>query len=304
MAGQPTLARTTVRNVGGKPISWDLGINGLGVGAWMTDASWRTGEPIVELPEFGSPEFFAARNDLKVDLAGEMSPIVTRIWLPFELRKVDGVPVESDGLTVPATLRPGERIDFVHEWDGYTGLSGGLAGSGGLPPSGPVRISITAWYTVDDPPTDVARAQIDTTVVGGWDEERLHPLEVVDAALADPAFAQLMDEADFLRYDTGYITYVPDSDRWYVGSCGRPEDAEIQYWRLGAVDPVSGEVLELVEGFGNETCDPGTWPLSTGPMASPSESPLEGAPSPSTATEDGDSWNSGRAAAVPTIVRG
>jgi hypothetical protein len=111
---------------------------------------------------------------------------------------------------------------------------------------------------------------------------------VVDAALADPAFAQLMDEVDFLRYDTGYLTYVPGSDRWYVGSCGRPEGAEIQYWRLGAVDPVSGEVLEFVEGFGNETCDPGTWPLSTDPMASPSGSPAEAAPFQSPPMEDGE----------------
>lgn len=98
-------------------------------------------------------------------------------------------------------------------------------------------------------------------------EERLHPLEVVDAALAYPAFAQLTEEADFLRTDTGYITYVPESDRWYVGSCSHPEDIEIQYWRLAAVEPVSGEVLELIYGFGNETCDPGTWPVSTSPWS-------------------------------------
>lgn len=289
VAGQPTRARTTVRNMGGRPISWDLGINGVALAAWMTDASWRIGEPIVELPEFGSPGFFAARNHLKVDLAGEMSPLATRIWLPFELRKVDGVPVESEDFRVPLRIRPGERIDFVHEWGGYTGLSGGLAGSGGLPPSGRARVVISVNFDSEGPGRHVDRMSADTTVVGGWDEERLHPLEVVDAALADPAFAQLMDEADFLRYDTGYRTYVPEADRWYVGSCGRPEGAEIQYWRLGAVDPVSGEVIELLEGFGNETCEPGTWPLATGPMASPSESPFEAAPLTSAATGDGDS---------------
>jgi hypothetical protein len=36
-------------------------------------------------------------------------------------------------------IRPGESIDYVHEWDGYAGLANGVTGTVGLPPSGPAR---------------------------------------------------------------------------------------------------------------------------------------------------------------------
>jgi hypothetical protein len=164
-------------------------------------------------------------------------------------------------------------IVFVHEWDGDARLE--LDGPPvGPPPDGPVRFSATTYYSV--PPEHGSRAltaRVQTSVVGAPDDERLHPLEVIDAALADPTFAAMMAARDFNRTDTGYLTYVDELDRWFVGSCGRPEGAEVQDWHLAEVDPVSGDVLGYVEGAGDESCDPLTWPTSSAPSVIPSDLP-------------------------------
>ena len=135
-----------------------------------------------------------------------------------------------------------------------------------LPPSGPVRIVGRAHYQLSqDGDTRWTTARLDTDVTGGWDDDRLHPLEVVDAALANAAFAEVMEDADFYRGDAGRIHYDREADVWRLGSCGQLDEGSA-WWRLAAVDPYSGEVLEMDEGPGiDETCNVGTWPaeLST-----------------------------------------
>jgi hypothetical protein len=125
---------------------------------------------------------------------------------------------------------------------------------------------------------------MDTQIVGGWDDERPHPMEVVDAALADPTFAALMDGSDFNRADAGFITFDSARGIWYVGSCGSTDELSAR-WRLAGVDPVIGEVLGIVDGAGiDASCNPGTWPdpqPTTGPEAVPSQATGTPAAAPS-----------------------
>jgi len=287
VAGQPARIRTRVKNTRDKPIWWYAGPDGVTVSVQMTDASWRVGEPPVPLPKHGETGF-PARQDLKNEIVGDIEPNVERILLLFKAKRYD----TGDGdMVVVERIPPGQVVEYVHEWDGFARVAQGLAGTVGLPPSGPVRVAVSAHYRElvegEARAALVLRgrtitAKMKTSIVNGWDDDRLHPREVVDAALEDPEFAHLMEEPDFNRYDSGYIAWDFDTERWYVGSCGRAEGDKIRYWRLGAVDPFSGEVLELVEGYGDASCGVGTWPepvaVSPGGVATeaaPSAEPAE-----------------------------
>lgn len=271
VAGQPTRVVTRVTNTGDGPIFWPSGPGSISVGGAMVDATWRSGEPA---PDPGSSE----EPGFKTALLGDLDPPGDRIFLTFGLVEVDGVPVDPDGgIPFPERLRPGQEVSLVHEWDGFVRLAGDYPSVVGLPPSGPVRVGVSAYYSElskgSRGPAQGRKisVELEATVIDGRDEALLHPLEVVDAALGDPGFAELIEASDFTRYDDPYVAYDAEMQHWYVGSCGLNPGEDDRYWRLGIVDSVDGDVLGLIEGHGNETCEPGTWPgpESTIPRPSP-----------------------------------
>ena len=272
VAGQPARVRTTLTNIGDQPVWWQSS-SGISVAATMPRARWRLGEPPIELPKYGEPGF-PAGIDLKNVLLGECEPHCDRVLLDFAVRRVNGRAVEGYGSDMATTRRlaPGDSIVFVHAWDGDARLDQGGAPVG-PPPDGPVHISATAYVSpTRDGRAETIKATLDTSIAGR-DDALLHPFEIVDSALEDPGFADMMASRDFNRYDAGYITYVDTDNRWYVGSCGRAEDAEVQDWHLAEVDPVTGEVIGYIEGGGDESCDSNTWPGFAGEAGKASESP-------------------------------
>jgi hypothetical protein len=259
-AGEPTYLRTTVTNTRDTPIWWLYGTSGLSVQAVMPGLERRVGEPVVPL-DFGDPDTLVI--DLKNNLTDFGKHLRTRLALPLELDEVQGLrrPGGGDVGLPPERVRPGGTLEFVHRWDGALEFEQDQPGDVGLPPSGPVEVTGTASYALEpDGKVRSTEVRLETSVVGGWDEQHLDPLEVVDAVMADPGSAALLADADLSRYDTGIILFDTEEHVWYVGTCGRMSTDDPVHWRLARVDPVSGEVLGLIDGVGTKSCDAGTWP--------------------------------------------
>ena len=259
-AGEPTYLRTTVTNTRDTPIWWLWGKSGLAAQAFMPGLERRVGEPVVPL-DFGDPDTLVI--DLKNNLTSFGKHLRTRLALPLELDEVQGLrrPGGGDIGLPPERLRPGGTLEFVHRWDGSLEFEQDQPGDVGLPPSGPVEVTGAASYALEpDGKVRSTEVRLETSVVGGWDEQHLDPLEVVDAVMADPGSAALLADADLSRYDTGIILFDTDEGVWYVGTCGRMSTDDPVHWRLAKVDPVGGEILGLIDGLGTDSCDAGTWP--------------------------------------------
>ena len=261
VAGEPAYLHTTVRNMRESPIWWLDGTSGLIVRAVMPGLERRVGQPVAAL-DFSTPD--PPVIDLKNSLTSFGKHLRTDVYLPLviQLDEVRGLRRLGGGdVATSERIPPGGTLEFVHRWDGVLEFDQDQPGNVGLPPSGPVDVTGTASYRLKlDGPTRTTEVLLDTSVVGGWDEAHLDPLEVVDAVMADSDFAALLQASDLSRYDTGIVLFDSGEQAWYVGTCGRMTVDEQVHWRLAKADPVSGEVLGLIDGLGTKSCDEGTWP--------------------------------------------
>ena len=80
-------------------------------------------------------------------------------------------------------------------------------------------------------------------------------------ALADQAFAALMDPIDVGDRRTAIVQFDLDTDLWYVGVIDPGRSPRFAETFLGAlVDPASGEVVALIERPWVRGEDPSTQP--------------------------------------------
>jgi hypothetical protein len=153
-------------------------------------------------------------------------------------------------------IRPGEAITQRYVWEGQAGLRWGP------PPSGPVTLTGTFayyWRGRDEPEDlDLDNRKIavplDAWIAGGADETLLSPPEVVDAALADPAFLRYLGTQDLGNGRDEILWYRPELGVWQVGVLAWYEAATPQM-HLVHVDPRTGEVLETVDRPWDERMD-------------------------------------------------
>ncbi len=166
--------------------------------------TWRLGEPRDETSDAA---------DLKNRILADLRPSIEPIILPFKLEKVDGVIVDAaEGIAFPGRLRPGKSIELVFEWDGLTRLERNHPAAGGLPADGPASVAVSVSYTRPtgdrsrSPKTREVTAALETSVIEGRDDELLHPLEVIDIALEEPVFLDLIEASvPGSRSDTGAL---------------------------------------------------------------------------------------------------
>ena len=139
-------------------------------------------------------------------------------------------------------IPPGKTLTDKSRWDGYAQWQ--LA----LPPSGVATITadLASYKRAGASRRKSISASLDVLVVDGLADDRLHPMEIVDAAVADPGLAPL------LRLDGGIepiVQYDADLDLWNVGVL--EDNGRTPYWELrftgGLLDPVTGEVIAIIE---------------------------------------------------------
>jgi hypothetical protein len=131
----------------------------------------------------------------------------------------------------------------------------------GLPPSGAVDLVGRAgyyWRESDGEPANLADKRIelhlDGQIVAGRDRALLDPAEVVDAALADPAFIEWLAGRTIGDGNTPVIWFEPETDAWQVGLL----DYAARQFQLVSVDPRSGAVVGTTERPWDPAVD-GSW---------------------------------------------
>jgi hypothetical protein len=235
VAGEPLWITTKLTNTGKDDV---ISYNGhcdaaVYVSGVMKDQVWRDGLPPGP-QDFEDFKYYATwdRIDGGPTIRLEIEPkgsIGTGGYGCSEVGWADRIP-------------PGKTLTDKSRWDGYAQWQ--LA----LPPGGVATITaeLASFKRARESGRKSISASLDVLVVDGLSEDRLHPMEIVDAAVADPGLAPLLRLGDGKE---PIVQYDAQLDLWYVGVL---EDAgRTPYWELrftgGLVDPVTGEVIATIE---------------------------------------------------------
>lgn len=234
VVGEPLWITTRLTNTGKSDLVWDNGHcdSAVIVSGTMRDVGWRQGEPVSS----GGPYDFARRT--KLEYTADGSEISLEIE-PEGAIGSGGYGCSEVGYT--DRIRPGKSLTDRSRWDGYAQWQLGL------PPSGVATLtgSFGQFKRAGDPgrADQSIEAMLDLLVVGGLEPDDLHPMEIVDAALADTAFASFVEPIEVGNGNDPYVQYDPELHLWTVGVV----ETRSNMLRAGLVDPVSGDVVAIIE---------------------------------------------------------
>jgi hypothetical protein len=231
VAGRPAWIRTKLENRGDQDIVWEDGgcDAAVIVSARMTENEWR---PSSGDHAAGAISRFAATLENAVL---DEDPTVQ-----LEIEPKDAIGTGGYGCSdvrQSHRLAPGEAITERHRWDGFAQWQLGL------PPIGTATIS----GVFDDfkragtggRPTESLSVTLDALVVGGLPAEAPQPLEIMDIALADPAFSALVES----RLDgEPLLQYRKDLGLWQVGYLVRGARLVV-----ALVDPSARTVVAIID---------------------------------------------------------
>ena len=241
-AGEPTWIHTTVRNVGKDDLLWshDGCAISVGVGGQMVDGTWRLGEPAGKRDPTGlkwrASEWW-----------GGADPTVRLYFWPAKY--LGQGEISCSDVRITDTIPPGGVLRGRAMWDGMASYRLGP------PPSGHARLTASFGGYKRRSQKGQPRSlsiELDVWVVDGRPDDMLHPVEVVDAALADPRFSNWIDGIRIGNRNTDVILYDPELDVWEVGIFRYGDDR----FQVALVDPRSGEVLGIIDRPWDEEREP------------------------------------------------
>lgn len=232
VAGEPVWIATKVENVGDDDVIWEHGRcdSAVLVSGAMQEAEWREGEHVSRGVDFP----WLAKSAL---IEGG-----TAIELQIEPKRSIGTGgYGCKGTSFTDRISPGESLRDRSRWDGYAQWQLGKPPSGLATVTG--RFGEYQRAGESGQPSKTLEASLDVLILDGLDPAALHPPEIIDAAMADPDFASLMDSIDVGDGNDPFVQFDPRLDLWLVGVVETQGDL----LRVGLVDPDSGEVVQLIE---------------------------------------------------------
>ncbi len=243
-AGQPTWLTTEVRNTGTSDLHWitDGCETHVGVSAELEGVTWHPGSATGAFPDYR--DWFMESANLQ---GGS-------IWFSFAKPAHVGMVRGGCGdMAVGHQLAPGGVKLQRLLWDGTA------APRLGPPPSAPVVLTGTFNYywrgTFSQAPEQIdtkLEISLPAWIIEGADEQRVSPVEAVDAALADPRFGPWLATRPLRSGADAFVEFDLEADVWRVGLI----TYRTELIRAALVDPHTGNVREVV----NEPLR-----LSTGP---------------------------------------
>ena len=234
VAGVSTTVRTRIENVGRNDVIWAHGgcVNAAFAQGMMDEASWREGGPVPP----GAPTDFA-RFTKRSRIDG--GPEIRLGLVPRAAVRKSGTGC-SDAQRV-TRIAPGQKLNDRFIWDGFA------SPELGLPPAGPATISASFGrykrQGQKGQPRSTIAAEVEALILSNVDDAALHPMEVIDAAVADPSFTAMMSDIRVGDGNTPILWFDDEAGLWEVGVL----DNFSESLTLGLVDPTSGQVRALVE---------------------------------------------------------
>jgi hypothetical protein len=236
-AGEETWLTTEVRNTGEDDLVWLHGGCAItvGVGGTMQEARWRPGAR----QEGVSGEF--KRMTISRQNLGEGTVQISFVPQRFIGRGRYG----CGDVGITETILPGETIRQRAQWDGQAHLRLGL------PPSGRVELHAVAcccWRERDGEPQDIPeegsiRLSHQAWIADGRDRSLLDPPEIIDAALAEPAFVDWLATKDLGSGHDPVLWFDAEAELWEVGLL----EYDVRRFHVALVHPRTGEVVEIIE---------------------------------------------------------
>lgn len=236
-AGSRLGVETTVTNTGRETLHWTVDGCGVDVSATgdLTGAEWRPSSLNVD-----------ATLERYRDWLREEAHVDTPIRLQFVPGWLSGMRrYGCADIGIGRSLKPGKsRMDSL-VWDGQA------AGRLGLPPTSPATITATFdyWHRGNDDEgedNEPIKVTLDAWVIGGRDPSYLSPAEAIDAALADPEFADWLVVQPFRNGRDAIAEYDRETGLWVIGLIAYREDQDALL-HAAFVDPVTGEIVAIRE---------------------------------------------------------
>lgn len=246
-AGEPTWVSTEVRNLGRDDVIWfhDGCAIAVDVRGEMTGVQWRPGQA-----QSGVAADF---KRLALEQQTLDQGVVHIAFTPEAYIGAGRYGCMDVGIT--QRIAPGEAIHQRARWDGMVQLRLGA------PPSGAVDLVGRAryyWRDGEGTPASVTdqaiEVHLDGQIVDGRDRSLLDPPEVIDAALADPAFLRWVTATHIGEGNTPVLWFDPETSEWQVGLL----DYDARRFHLVSVDPLSGSVVGTADRAWDPAVD-GSW---------------------------------------------
>ena len=254
VAGKPAWITTKVVNVGDTPITYvtDSCENAVGVRGVMVGESWRPGQPVdlAAIAAAGRSRY----NDLRWRAQEWTTAGDPTIGLGFAAKGVtNAAEWTCADVAISHRVPPGGVVEQRRRWDGQA------LGRLGPPPDGLARISGSFDFRRPGTRgTQVVEVELDVPVTNGRDPTLLHPMEAVDAALADDTFRELIEPVEIGDGSEEVILYDARRDVWVVGACGDSR-RHPGSWTAAVVDPSSGQVERILDRSTGRYCYEGPW---------------------------------------------
>lgn len=259
VAGEPAWLTGRVKNGGDTPIRYITSTCDIlfGVRGTLVGEAWRQGTPadVGAIKAAGRNEWADLRWRAEEDYAGDET-----IHVGFAPKGALGPEDWGCGgdIAVPHRLPPGGVEEWRLRWDGGT-IGTFPAGTFGPPPEGLARLTGSFDFRREGTTgKQTIEIVLDVPVANGRDPELLHPMEAVDAALADDAFRELIEQVELGDRFGEYIAFDDDRNVWVVGACAshRPIGGS---WKAAVLDPVTGEVRRILDRVTGKRCHKGPW---------------------------------------------
>ncbi len=241
-ANEWTHVTLEVTNVGREPVSW------MSDGCEKPAYVWGVMEDVAWRPGIEQHDVARRFKDRALGIAFRDDRVV-RPQLRFVTEdRVGGGSSGCADIGLHHVVQPGASLGQVVVWDGHANLRWGP------PPAG--SVTLTGLSQFFGPLGGEARLELelqhDSWIVDGIDATWLSPPEIVDAALADPAFrAYVIDQDRLCKCGLGngreeILWYRPELRAWEVGLLIWHDFPEPRM-QLVHVDPVSGAILDRVD---------------------------------------------------------
>ena len=209
-AGERSWVKTTVENLGATDVTWFH--DGCAAPVWVEGQAaqpWRYG-----MTHTGKAQQF---KDLVLGVLGHQEEPLPPIVSFQPKRYLGRGSYGCADMGIGETIKPGEAIRETRWWTGFDERT--MA----IPPSGPVLLRMEAafYWRGAEPVENITdhriRLKLDAWVAHGVSSTRPTPPEIIDMALADPAFAAFLETQDLTNGREVIAWYDANRDLWEVG---------------------------------------------------------------------------------------